>query len=128
MARIQGVDLPRNKRIEYALTAIYGIGVTMARRILADCKIDQGKNSDALSEDDVAKIRNVIEKGGLKVEGDLRREVSMNIKRLIDLGTYRGLRHRRGLPVRGQRTHSNARTRKGRAVAIAGKKSVKAMK
>ena len=128
MARIQGVDLPRNKRIEYALTAIYGIGLTMSRRILSDAKIDPAKNSDALSEEDVAKIRNIIEKGGVKVEGDLRREVTMNIKRLVDLGTYRGLRHRRGLPVRGQRTHSNARTRKGKAVAIAGKKSVKAMK
>ena len=86
------------------------------------------KKSDQLSEEDIAKIRNTIEKSGLKVEGDLRREISQNIKRLVDLGTYRGLRHRRGLPVRGQRTHSNARTRKGKAVAIAGKKSVKAMK
>lgn len=128
MARIQGVDLPRNKRIEYALTAIYGIGLQKSRVLLSDAKVDLAKKSDALSEEDIARIRNAIEKSGMKVEGDLRREITQNIKRLVDLGTYRGLRHRRGLPVRGQRTHSNARTRKGKAIAIAGKKSVKAMK
>lgn len=128
MARIQGVDLPRNKRIEYALTAIYGIGLQKSRSLLTEAKVELSKNSDALSEEDIARIRNIIETSGMKVEGDLRREVTQNIKRLVDLGTYRGLRHRRGLPVRGQRTHSNARTRKGKAVAIAGKKSVKAMK
>ena len=128
MARILGVDLPANKRIEYALTSVYGIGLATSRRLLTDAKVDVAKKSDQLSEEDIARIRTTIEKSGLKVEGDLRREVTQNIKRLVDLGTYRGLRHRRGLPVRGQRTHSNARTRKGRAVAIAGKKSVKAMK
>lgn len=128
MARILGVDLPANKRIEYALTSIYGIGLATSRRLLTDAKVELSKKSDQLSEEDIARIRTTIEKSGLKVEGDLRREVAQNIKRLIDLGTYRGLRHRRGLPVRGQRTHSNARTRKGKAIAIAGKKSVKAMK
>lgn len=128
MARILGVDLPTNKRIEYALTSVYGIGLTTSRRLLTDAKVDVAKKSDQLSEEDIARIRTTIEKSGIKVEGDLRREITQNIKRLVDLGTYRGLRHRRGLPVRGQRTHSNARTRKGKAVAIAGKKSVKAMK
>lgn len=127
MARISGVDLPRNKRMVIALTYIYGIGNTMARAILDTAKIDHGKRSDDITENDVARIREAIEKH-CKVEGDLRRDVSLNIKRLVDLGCYRGTRHRKGLPVRGQRTHSNARTRKGPAVAIAGKKSVKAMK
>ncbi len=127
MARIAGVDLPRNKRIEYALTAIFGIGKTTSRKILDAAKVPLEKNSDELSESDVAKIREILEKTQ-KVEGDLRREITLNIKRLVDLGCYRGLRHRKGLPVRGQRTHSNARTRKGKSVAIAGKKSVKALK
>ncbi|MBI3533911.1 MAG: 30S ribosomal protein S13 [Deltaproteobacteria bacterium] len=127
MARIAGVDLPRNKRMEIALTYIYGIGKSSAKKILQDAGIDLNKKTDSLIETEVAKIREIID-GSFKVEGDLRREVSMNIKRLVDLGCYRGTRHRRGLPVRGQRTHSNARTRKGPAVAIAGKKSVKAMK
>lgn len=127
MARIAGVDLPRNKRMEIALTYIYGIGRATALKVLAAANIDPGLNSDEITEGHVAKIREVLERG-YRVEGDLRREVSMNIKRLVDLGCYRGLRHRKGLPVRGQRTHSNARTRKGPAVAIAGKKSVKAMK
>ena len=127
MARIAGVDLPRNKRMEVALTYIYGIGRPMAKRILGEAKIDLGKKSDVLTEAEVAKIREIIDRA-VKVEGDLRREVSLNIKRLVDLGCYRGARHRKGLPVHGQRTHSNARTRKGPAVAIAGKKSVKAMK
>ena len=127
MARISGVDLPRNKRIEFALTAIYGIGRSVSKKILVEANIPLNKNSDELTEGDVAKIREVLERS-YKVEGDLRREVTLNIKRLVDLGCYRGIRHRRGLPVRGQRTHSNARTRKGKAVAIAGKKSVKTMK
>ncbi len=127
MARIAGVDLPRNKRIEVALTYIFGIGRSKSRDILGSAGIDIHQKSDALTEAEVAKIRDVIDRT-CKVEGDLRREVSLNIKRLVDLSCYRGLRHRKGLPVRGQRTHSNARTRKGPAVAIAGKKSVKAMK
>ena len=112
MARIAGIDLPKNKRLEVALTYIYGIGRATARQILAETGLDPNMNSDRLSEVDVAKIRETIDRS-YKVEGDLRREVSMNIKRLMDLGCYRGLRHRRGLPVRGQRTHTNARTRKG---------------
>jgi small subunit ribosomal protein S13 len=127
VARIAGVDLPRNKRIEVALTYIFGIGRSKSRDILGSAGIDIHQKSDALTEAEVAKIRDVIDRT-CKVEGDLRREVSLNIKRLVDLSCYRGLRHRKGLPVRGQRTHSNARTRKGPAVAIAGKKSVKAMK
>ena len=112
MARIAGVDLPRNKKMGTALTYIYGIGPTMAKQVLGKAKIDENKRSDGLTEDEVARIRDVIEVT-CKVEGDLRREISMNIKRLMDLGCYRGLRHRKGLPVRGQRTHSNARTRRG---------------
>jgi len=127
VARIAGVDLPRNKRMEVALTYIFGIGKPAARKILAEANIDLSKKSDALTEAEVAKVREIIDRTR-QVEGDLRREVSLNIKRLVDLGCYRGVRHRRGLPVHGQRTHSNARTRKGPAVAIAGKKSVKAMK
>ena len=127
MARIAGVDLPRNKRMEVALTYIYGIGTPSARKILAEAQIELSKKSDALSEAEVAKVREIIDRVH-RVEGDLRREVSLNIKRLVDLSCYRGTRHRKGLPVHGQRTHSNARTRKGPAVAIAGKKSVKAMK
>lgn len=127
MARIAGVDLPRNKRMEIALTYIYGIGKASAGKILENAGVDRNKKSDQLTEVEVAKIRDTIDKG-LRVEGDLRRETSMNIKRLVDLGCYRGSRHRKSLPVRGQRTHSNARTRKGPAIAIAGKKSVKAMK
>lgn len=127
MARIAGVDLPRNKRMEFALTAIYGIGRSVAKKLLEEAGVPLTRNSDELTEADVSKIREVMEKS-YKVEGDLRRETTLNIKRLVDLGCYRGLRHRKGLPVRGQRTHSNARTRKGKAVAIAGKKSVKGMK
>ncbi len=112
MARIAGIDLPKNKRMEIALTYIYGIGRTTARKILEETGLDPSMKSDLLSEVDVAKIREAIDHS-LKVEGDLRRDVNMNIKRLMDLGCYRGLRHRRGLPVRGQRTHTNARTRKG---------------
>lgn len=127
MARIAGVDLPRNKRMEVALTYIFGIGRSTAKKIMEEAKIDLSKKTDELSEGEVAKVREIIDRA-IKVEGDLRREVSLNIKRLVDLGCYRGVRHRKGLPVHGQRTHSNARTRKGPAVAIAGKKSVKAMK
>jgi small subunit ribosomal protein S13 len=127
MARIAGVDLPRNKRMEVALTYIYGIGTSTARKICENAKVDKNKKTDDLSETDLQNIRELMEKD-MRVEGDLRREISLSIKRLVDLGTYRGNRHRKGLPVRGQRTHSNARTRKGPAVAIAGKKSVKAMK
>ena len=112
MARIAGVDLPRNKRANIALTYIYGIGVPRAVRILDQAKVDPMKKVQDLGEDEVNRIRQVIEAEGL-VEGDLRKEVSMNIKRLIEIGSYRGYRHRRNLPVRGQRTHTNARTRKG---------------
>ncbi|MBK7829093.1 30S ribosomal protein S13 [Nannocystis sp.] len=112
MARIAGVDLPRNKRVEIALTYIYGIGRASARRILDKSGIGLALRTDDLTDDQVQSIRTVIE-SDFQVEGDLRRDVQMNIKRLMDLGCYRGLRHRRGLPVRGQRTHTNARTRKG---------------
>ena len=112
MARIAGIDLPKNKRMEVALTYIYGIGRTTSRMIMEEVGLDPNMNSDQLTEVDVAKIREVLDHT-YKVEGDLRREISMNIKRLMDLGSYRGLRHRRGLPVHGQRTHTNARTRKG---------------
>ncbi len=112
MARIAGVDIPRNKRILIALTYIYGIGRTTSARLLKEAGIDPGRRTQDLSEADVARLRSVIE-ANATVEGDLRKEVAMNIKRLMDLNSYRGLRHRRGLPVRGQRTHTNARTRKG---------------
>ncbi|MBM4370315.1 MAG: 30S ribosomal protein S13 [Deltaproteobacteria bacterium] len=112
MARIAGVDLPRNKRIDVALTAIFGIGRVTAPRICAQASVDGGKKTDDLTDQEVARLREVID-GGYKVEGDRRREISLHIKRLMDLKAYRGLRHRRGLPVRGQRTHTNARTRKG---------------
>jgi small subunit ribosomal protein S13 len=121
VARIAGVDLPREKRVEIALQYIYGIGKTTAKGLVAKTGINPATRTKDLTEDEVRKIREAIEQS-LKVEGDLRREVSMSIKRLMDLGCYRGLRHRRGLPVRGQRTHTNARTRKGPAKAIAGKK------
>jgi small subunit ribosomal protein S13 len=113
MARLAGVDLPRNKRMEVALTYIYGIGRALARDILKASDVSLDKRTDDLDENDTRRIRETIEQRQLKVEGDLRREVSMNIKRLMDLGCYRGLRHRKSLPVRGQRTHTNARTRKG---------------
>lgn len=127
MARIAGIDLPKNKRAEIGLTYIYGVGRSTAKKMLESAKIDLNKKIEELNDTEVGKIRDFIDKY-LKVEGDLRRDVTMNIKRLVDLGCYRGIRHKKGLPVRGQRTHSNARTRKGPAVAIAGKKSVKAMK
>ena len=124
MARIAGVDLPRSKRIEVALTYIYGIGRTTSRRILTESGVGPSVRTDDLTDDQVSAIRHVIEKG-YQVEGDLRRDVQMSIKRLMDLGCYRGLRHRRGLPVRGQRTHTNARTRKGpKRATVAQKKRI----
>jgi small subunit ribosomal protein S13 len=113
MARVAGVDLPRNKRMEFALTYINGIGRTKAREVLKAAGISFDKRSDEVDDAESRRMREVIEQLGLKVEGDLQREISMNIKRLMDLGCYRGLRHRRSLPVRGQRTKTNARTRKG---------------
>jgi small subunit ribosomal protein S13 len=121
MARIAGVDLPRNKRMEVALTYIYGIGRSASRKILADAGISLDLKTDSLSDDDTAKIRQIIDQSQ-KVEGDLRREVAGNIKRHLDMGSYRGLRHRKNLPFRGQRTHTNARTRKGPRKTVAGKK------
>ena len=121
MARIAGIDLPKSKRIEIALTYIYGIGRSTAQTILTGAGVDFNTRTEKLTESEVAKIRDAIDKN-VKVEGDLRREISMNIKRLMDLGCYRGLRHRRGLPVNGQRTKTNARTRKGPAKTVAGKK------
>jgi small subunit ribosomal protein S13 len=121
MARIAGVDLPRDKRINIALRYIYGIGPTTSDKILADLNIDPATRTNVLSEDEVARIRDYIEHN-CNVEGDLRREVQMNIKRLIEIGSYRGMRHRRGLPVRGQRTKTNARTRRGAKKTVAGKK------
>ena len=121
MARIAGVDLPRGKRIEVALTYIYGIGVTRAKEIIRECGVDADRRTQDLDDDDVNRLRRQIE-GNYKVEGALRTETSMNIKRLMDIGCYRGIRHRRGLPVRGQRTHTNARTHKGSKRSIAGKK------
>ena len=121
MARIAGVDLPRGKRIEIALTYIYGIGRSRASEILEACGVDPSRRTQDLSDDDVNRLRKAIE-SSFKVEGALRTETSMNIKRLMDIGCYRGLRHRRGLPVRGQRTHTNARTKRGPRRAIAGKK------
>jgi small subunit ribosomal protein S13 len=121
MARIAGVNIPTNKRVEIALTYIHGIGRTKAREITSKLGIEPQRRVQDLTDQEVLHIREMID-GGYTVEGDLRREVAMNIKRLMDLASYRGLRHRRGLPVRGQRTHTNARTRKGKAKPIAGKK------
>jgi small subunit ribosomal protein S13 len=123
MARIVGVDLPKDKRIEIGLTYIYGIGRVSSNSILKESGVNPAIRVKDLSDSDVAKIRDIIEKS-YKVEGDLRREVSMNIKRLMDIGCYRGIRHRKGLPVRGQRTRTNARTRKGPRKAIGGKRKV----
>ena len=120
MARIEGVDLPRNKRVEVGLTYLYGIGPTRAQKILAQTKVSPDTRVKDLSEADVAAIREFISKN-FKVEGDLRREVQMSIKRLIEIGSYRGLRHRRNLPVRGQRTRTNARVRKGTKKTVAGR-------
>jgi len=121
LARIAGVDLPRKKRIEIGLTYIYGIGKTSSQKILSHLQIDPSTKTDDLTEEQINNIRKVID-GGYKVEGELRTEISMNIKRLMDLGSYRGLRHRRSLPVRGQRTSTNARTRKGPKRAAVKKK------
>ncbi len=123
MARIAGVDIPRDKRLEISLTYIYGVGLTRAQRICAETGVDPNTRVRSLTDDEVAKIRRYIE-ATYQVEGDLRREVQQNIKRKVEIGSYQGVRHRRGLPVRGQRTHTNARARKGRRVAIAGKKKV----
>ena len=122
MARLFGVDLPREKRIEIGLTYIYGIGNTTAKKIIAETGVNPDIRVKDISEDDLQKIREYIDKN-LTVEGDLHREVSQNIKRLMEIGCYRGLRHRKGLPVRGQRTHTNARTRKGPRKQIGGKKN-----
>lgn len=122
MARIAGIDLPKNKNMEIALTYIHGIGRSTAREILEQAQVDPQRKADQLTDAEVAKIREVIDQKNLKIEGDLRRDVSMNIKRLMDIGAYRGLRHRRSLPVRGQRTHTNARTRKGPRRQMGGKR------
>ncbi|HEX2403121.1 MAG TPA: 30S ribosomal protein S13 [Acidimicrobiia bacterium] len=123
MARIAGVDLPRDKRLEIGLTYIYGIGLTRAQKVCNETGVDPSTRIRQLTDDEVTRIRRYIE-ANFEVEGDLRREVQQNIKRKIEIGSYQGIRHRRGLPVRGQRTHTNARTRKGRRMAIAGKKKV----
>ena len=123
MARIAGVDLPKNKVVEIGLTAIYGIGRTSAKKIMAEANIDSSKRIKDLTEEEEAKIRAIIERDYM-VEGDLRREVSLNIKRLMEIGCYRGIRHKRKLPVRGQRTKTNARTRKGPRKVVANKKGV----
>ena len=123
MARIAGVDLPRDKRLEIGLTYIFGIGLTRAQKICADTGVDPDTRIRQLTDDEVTRIRRHIE-ANFEVEGDLRREIQQDIKRKIEIGSYQGIRHRRGLPVRGQRTHTNARTRKGRRMAIAGKKKV----
>lgn len=121
MARIAGVDLPKNKRMEIALTYIYGIGRSRSREILEEAGIDLDTKTDNLLDEQMTAIRDIIDKG-YKIEGDLKREIAMSIKRLMDIGTYRGLRHRRGLPVRGQRTSTNARTRKGPKRSVGGKR------
>jgi len=124
LARIAGVDLPKGKRIEIALTYIYGIGKSSAQKILEKSGVDPSRKTDQLNDHDIASLREVID-SQCKIEGDLRREIAMNIKRLIDLGSYRGLRHKKGLPTRGQRTHTNARTRKGPRRTLMGKKKTK---
>tara|TARA_A100001011_G_scaffold361760_2_gene410149 strand:+ start:2997 stop:3368 length:372 start_codon:yes stop_codon:yes gene_type:complete len=121
LARISGVNIPSGKRVEIALTYIFGIGSTRAKKICKDAKLDPSKRVNTLTEEELSVVRDIIEKN-YDVEGDLRRNNAVNLKRLVDLGCYRGLRHRKGLPVRGQRTHTNARTRKGKARPVAGKK------
>ena len=123
MARIAGVDIPREKRTVISLTYIYGIGPSLARQVCAETDIDESTRLRDLTDEEVARLRNYIE-GSLRVEGDLRRETSQDVKRKMEIGCYQGLRHRRGLPVRGQRTHTNARTRKGPKKTVAGKKKV----
>jgi len=127
VARIAGVDLPRNKRIEIGLTYIFGVGRSRSQAVLKAVGVDKDKKTDQLSEDEVSKIREHLEKN-FDVEGELRRVIAMNVKRLMDLGCYRGLRHRKGLPVRGQRTHTNSRTRKGPRKTVAVRKQLKVMK
>ncbi len=127
MARIAGVDLPRDKRVEIALTYIFGVGPTLARKTLSAARIDPGMRVRDLADDEVVRLREWID-ANYKVEGDLRRQVSQDIKRKIEIGCYQGVRHRRGLPVRGQRTHTNARTRKGPKKTVAGSKKVRAKK
>ncbi len=122
MARIVGVDLPKNKRIEIALTYVYGVGDSLSKEILSNAKVNPDTRVQNLTEDEVYRIQETLLKKGLKVEGDLRKEVQQNIKRLMDIGCYRGLRHRKGLPVRGQRTRTNARTRKGPRRTVGAKK------
>jgi small subunit ribosomal protein S13 len=124
VARIAGVDIPREKRIEVALTYIYGIGPTTAKRICQECELNPDTRVRDLTEDEVVRLRSFID-ANIKVEGDLRRDVAQDVKRKMEIGCYQGLRHRRGLPVRGQRTHTNARTRKGPRKAVAGKKKVR---
>jgi small subunit ribosomal protein S13 len=124
MARISGVDIPREKRLEISLTYIFGIGRTTAQQICSATDIDKSTRVRDLTDDEIARLRNYID-GNLEVEGDLRREVSQDIKRKMEIGSYQGVRHRRGLPVRGQRTHTNARTRKGPKKTVAGKKKVR---
>jgi small subunit ribosomal protein S13 len=126
MARIFGVDLPKGKAVVFALREIYGVGPTLSKRVIQVTEIDGDKKVELLSSEDIQKLRKELEK--YTIEGDLRREIGLNIKRLKDMGCYRGVRHKKSLPVRGQRTHTNARTRKGKAVAIAGKKSIKQLK
>ena len=121
MARISGVNIPSGKRVQVALTYIFGIGITRAKKICQDAKLDPSKRVNALTEQELTTIRDLIDKSYV-VEGDLRRDNAVNLKRLVDLGCYRGLRHRKGLPVRGQRTHTNARTRKGKSSPVTGKK------
>ena len=121
MARIAGVDLPRDKRGEIAIQYIYGIGIPSARRIFSEARVDRNRRVKDWTDDETSRVREILERE-YKVEGDLRREVSMSVKRLMDIGSYRGIRHRKGLPVRGQRTHTNARTRKGRSKGVMVKK------
>jgi small subunit ribosomal protein S13 len=128
MARILGVDIPRNKAMRIAIQSLYGVGPYVAKDILTRANVDLEKSSNDLNEEEVTAIRTCLEEQGYKVEGDLRREVGLNIKRLRDLGCYRGLRHKKGLPVRGQRTHTNARTRKGKKKTVGGQKKKLAKK
>ena len=123
MARIAGIDIPREKRVEIALTYIYGIGLPTSQKVLAQANVNPDTRVRDLTDDDALKIRNFIQ-GNFQVEGDLRREVTQNIKRKVEIGSYQGIRHRKGLPVRGQRTHTNARQRKGKRQAVAGSKKV----
>lgn len=128
MARLAGVEIPNDKQVQVSLCYIYGIGPSLARRILAQAGVQPGVKVKDLPEEDLNRIREVIDKGGFQVEADLRREVAVNIRRLIEVGSYRGLRHRRSLPVRGQRTRTNARTRRGPRKTVAGRRRVRAKK